>query len=307
MFESIAATVDYNSVSGPTGSGSASAQRELPASMVERMTLILDAFDSASSRLTLEEVACRTGLPRSTAHRILDQMVRLEWVDHASFGYCLGRRATSFGAGDNGHGRIREAAASVLHELHLQTGMVAHLAVLDRGEIVYLDKIGGPLAATLPSRVGGRVSAHATACGKAILAGLQPEHVDALYTTGLSRRTEHTITDLAVLHRELGRIRQRHGLAFESGEATADMSCVGAPVRSAAGPVAGISLCGPTRPGHLERIAPLVADAARDVSRILHPELGAPRRAQRRSADAVTFPASDAAGQFAVTGAGAWA
>ncbi len=68
-------------------------RRDVPPSMVERMTLILDAFEGRSSRLTLEEVACRTRLPRSTVHRILDQLVKLNWVDHASFGYCLGRRA----------------------------------------------------------------------------------------------------------------------------------------------------------------------------------------------------------------------
>ncbi len=306
MLESGNAAAEYASAP-ESRNGSSESQRELPASMVERMTLILDAFDGASSRLTLEEVACRTGLPRSTVHRILDQMVRLEWVDHASFGYCLGRRATSLGAGDSGHGRIREAAAPVLHELHLQTGMVAHLAILDRGEIVYLDKVGGQLAATLTSRVGGRVAAHATACGKAILAGLQPEHIDALYGAGLPRRTDRTISDLAVLHRELGRIRQRHGLAYETGEAMAGMACVGAPVRSPQGPVAGISLCGPARPGHLDRIAPLVADAARDVSRMLHPELGAPRRARRLTEDSASFVLPDTAEQFVAGRTGAWA
>ncbi|WP_437343234.1 IclR family transcriptional regulator [Rhodococcus pyridinivorans] len=254
-------------------------KRELPASMVERMTLILDAFDDLSSRLTLEEVACRTRLPRSTVHRILDQMVRLDWIDHASFGYCLGRRAKSMGEGDSGHIRVREAAAPLLHELHMTTGMVAHLSVLDGPDCVYLDKIGGQLAAALPSRVGGRVPAYATAGGKALLAGLEPEQVDALYPgPQLPRRTERTITDLSTLHLELNRIRRRHGLAFETGEATAGMSCAGAAIRSPASPVAAISLCGPTRPGHLERIAPLVADAVRTISRTLYPELDTPRR-----------------------------
>ncbi|MGA4690439.1 MAG: IclR family transcriptional regulator [Rhodococcus sp. (in: high G+C Gram-positive bacteria)] len=263
-------------------------KRELPASMVERMTLILDAFDDLSSRLTLEEVACRTQLPRSTVHRILDQMVRLDWIDHASFGYCLGRRAKAMGEGDNGHIRVREAAAPLLHELHMTTGMVAHLSVLDGPDCVYLDKIGGQLAATLPSRVGGRVPAYSTAGGKALLAGLEPEQVDALYPgPHLPRRTERTIADLSTLHLELNRIRRRHGLAFETGEATTGMSCVGAAIRSPASPVAAISLCGPTRPGHLERIAPLVAGAVRDISHTLYPELSAPRRirAARNTAD----------------------
>lgn len=281
-------------------------KRELPASMVERMTLILDAFEGAGSRLTLEEVACRTGLPRSTVHRILDQMVRLEWVDHASFGYCLGRRAKSLGAGDNGQGRIREAAAPLLHELNMQTGMVAHLAVLDRGDCLYLDKVGGQLAATLTSRVGGRVPAYATACGKAVLAALAPEQVDALYGRTLPRRTERTIADVATLHQELGRIRRRHGLAFENGEAMSGMACVGAPVRSPEGPVAGISLCGPARPGHLERIAPLVADVARDVSRMLYPELGAPRRVRRAPAAPVQSWSPHTMERLVATQSGRW-
>ncbi|MGY2061211.1 helix-turn-helix domain-containing protein, partial [Nocardia gipuzkoensis] len=43
-----------------------------PVSMIERMTLILDAFDASTPTLTLLELVDRTGLPRSTVHRILD-------------------------------------------------------------------------------------------------------------------------------------------------------------------------------------------------------------------------------------------
>lgn len=67
--------------------------KDLPPSMIERLTLILDAFGGRGARITLEQVACRTRLPRSTVHRILDQLTTFGWVEHASFGYCLGRRA----------------------------------------------------------------------------------------------------------------------------------------------------------------------------------------------------------------------
>ena len=69
------------------------ARRETPPSMVERMTLILDAFPGRTSTLSLEDVARRTRLPRSTAHRILDQLVRARWLEHTEFGYRLGPRA----------------------------------------------------------------------------------------------------------------------------------------------------------------------------------------------------------------------
>lgn len=139
--------VDMNDTLSTVQIAGGQPKKDLPPSMVERMTLILDAFDGRAARLTLEEVACRTQLPRSTVHRILDQLVKLDWVDHASFGYCLGRRALGLGGGDGGHSQIREAAAPLLHELHLQTGMVVHLSVLDGRESVYLDKVGGRFAA----------------------------------------------------------------------------------------------------------------------------------------------------------------
>ncbi|GAA3158895.1 IclR family transcriptional regulator [Planomonospora alba] len=256
-----------------------SARRDLPPSMVERMTLIMDAFTGRSTRLTLEDVARCTHLPRSTAHRILDQLVRLQWIEHTAFGYGLGPRALGLGGRDGGHGEIREAAAPFLHDLQLRTGLVVHLAVLDGAEVYYLDKVGGRFAAAVPSRVGGRAPAHSTALGKAMLAWLQPEQVDTRIGGAISRLTSRTIGELDTLHQELNRVRQRRGLAFERGECFPDIACVAAAVRGPEGPVAAVSLVGDARTP-LERVAPLVADVARRVSLALFPDAEAPRRAR---------------------------
>ncbi|WP_432920789.1 IclR family transcriptional regulator [Microbispora sp. CA-135349] len=265
----------------------APARRELPPSMVERMTLILDAFTGRSTRLTLEDVARRTHLPRSTAHRILDQLVRLNWLDHTSFGYSLGKRALGLGGRDGGHGEIREAAAPVLHNLQIRTGMVVHLAVLDGAEVFYLDKAGGRFALSVPSRVGGRAPAHCTALGKAILAWLEPEQAEVLVDGHINRPTSRlpspltgrAIGDIGTLHQELNRIRRRRGLAFERGECFPGISCVAAAVRGHEGPVASISLAGDDRTP-LEKVAPLVVEAARQVSLALFPDLGAQDRSR---------------------------
>ncbi|MER7683345.1 IclR family transcriptional regulator C-terminal domain-containing protein [Streptomyces sp. NPDC096934] len=66
--------------------------------------------------------------------------------------------------------------------------MVVHLTVLDGPDVVDLDKVGGRFAAAIPSRVGGHAPAHCTAGGKAILAWIAPERVDALFGSVLSRR-----------------------------------------------------------------------------------------------------------------------
>ncbi len=262
-------------------SGSAeSPRRELPASMVERMTLILDAFEGRAARLTLEDVARSTCLPRSTAHRILDQLVRLEWLEHSTFGYALGRRALGLGGQADVHGELRGAAAPLLHDLQLKTGMVVHLAVLTGAEVHYLDKVGGRFATAVPSRVGGRAPVHSTALGKAMLALLEPEAVDELVGDRLGRLTNRTIGDLGTLHQELNRVRQRHGLAFERGECVPSIACAAAAVRSREGPVGSISLVGDDQTS-LETVAPLVVDAARQVSSALCAAT-AGRRSRRR-------------------------
>ena len=266
------------------------ATRQLPPSMVERVTLIMDAFERRTTTLTLEQVTARTMLPRSTAHRILDQLVQVAWLEHTSYGYALGPRALGFGGQDGSHGEIRAAAAPVLQDLYLRTGLVVHLAVLEEAQIHYLDKLGGPLAAMLPSRVGGRAPAHTTAIGKAMLAWVDPERVDQLSGDRLVRRTERSIGDLAVLHQELGRIRTRNGLAYESGESVRGIACVAAAIRGQRGAVAAISLCGEARKTQLERVAPLVLDGAREVSRALFPELAKPRRVPARSAERTWSP-----------------
>jgi DNA-binding IclR family transcriptional regulator len=264
-----ARTADASSAAPDTMDAS-SAQPAPPTSMVERMTAIMDAFDGPTLRLTLEEVAERTGLPRSTTHRILDQLVQLGWVARTDRGYGLGPRALGLGrpATDTGV-ELRHAAAPRLHELQVRTGLVVHLSVLDGTDIVYLDKLGGRAAAAVPSRVGARAPAHSTAGGKAMLALLPWERTEQLLRGHLRRRTPRTIGDLALLRQELQRIRQRHGLAFEEGESVPGVSCVAAAIRDTEGPVAAISLCGELGVPALERLAPLILAAARDTSRAL--------------------------------------
>lgn len=241
-----------------------------PPSMVARMTLIMEAFQPRSVALMLDEIAARAHLPRSTTHRILDQLVQMGWLEHTPDGYCMGWRSLRYTGLDNGNSQIRAEAAPVLHSLQVRTGMVVHLAVLDGTNVHYLDKIGGPSAVNIPSRVGGSAPAHATALGKAILAWLNPEKVDALFSAGLPAVTSRTIGDLSALYAELNRIRQRGGVAYESGESFDGIGCVAAAIRGRGGPAASISLVGrATDP--LERLAPLVLGAARQVSAALNP------------------------------------
>lgn len=236
-----------------------------PVSMIERMTLVLEAFPDWPTRLGLEDVARATQLPRSTAHRILDQLVRLNWLERSHAGYGLGRRALHLGGAADEITALRSAAAPLLHSLMLRTGLTVHLAILDEGSVLYLDKLGSHCATAVPSRVGGRAPAHCTALGKAMLAWLPPEEVDQRVGRAAPEKAGWTARDLDRLHVDLNRIRVRQGLAIERGECFEELSCVSAAIRAAAAPIAAISVTGDTsrRP---ERAAPLVLSAARQIS-----------------------------------------
>ncbi|MCD4532894.1 IclR family transcriptional regulator [Nocardioides sp. cx-169] len=244
----------------------------LPPSMVERMTLILDRFTERETRLSLEQIAGATRLPRSTAHRILDQLVRLEWLEHSSTGYGLGRRSLVLGGGSGDHGELRSVASPYLHDLLLRTGAVVHLGVLDGARVVYLDKLGGRFATSVPSRVGGSAPAYCTGLGRAMLAWLDAETVDALVGDHLALRTPATIGEVGSLHHELARVRSRGGLALERGECFPGIACAAAAVRGPRGPIGAVSVV--TSAGTpLERVAPLVVDAVQRIAADIYPDL----------------------------------
>jgi DNA-binding IclR family transcriptional regulator len=254
-----------------------------PVSMIERMTLVLDSFDGASARLTLQDIVDRSGLPRSTAHRILDQLVRLRWLDHRGGDYGLGMRALELGGLAVAHNALREATAPLLHDLHARTGVTVHLHVLDRLDVVCLDKLSARSGISLPTRVGGRTPAHATASGKAILAWTDPRQVDAMFRGKLVSRTPRTLPTLEALEQELAKVRARGGLAYDREEAAPGVACVAAPLRGSARAVAAVSVSGDAARMDLNRLSPFVAETARQASAALFPQDVASRRRKARS------------------------
>lgn len=261
-----------------------------PVSMIERMTLVLDAFDGASARLTLQDIVERSGLPRSTVHRILDSLVRLRWLDHRGGDYGLGMRALELGGLAVAHNSLREATAPLLHDLHVRTGVTVHLSVLDRLDVVCLDKLSARSGMALPTRVGGRTPAHATASGKAILAWTDPRQVDAILRGKLVSRTPRTLPTMEALEQELAKVRARGGLAYDREESSPGVACVAAPLRGSARAVAAVSLTGEASRMDLNRLSPFVAETARQASAALFPQDLATRR--RKARQDVPQPAS---------------
>ncbi|MEE3849696.1 IclR family transcriptional regulator [Gordonia sp. LSe1-13] len=198
---------------------------ESPSTVLERVALLLEAFDEEA--LTLTDVVNRTGLPRSSAHRMLDRLVGLGWLRRTGRNYQLGLRLVEFGSLALHQDELHRAALPLLQELHRITGMVVHLGVLTGSDVLYLEKIEGRLGPCVPTRRGGRFPAHKSAIGHALLAYEEQTGIDQSLTTSLQRSRET-------------------GIAIERGQNIRGFSCLAAPVGPPGRPVAAISICGPT-------------------------------------------------------------
>lgn len=215
------------------------APAETPTAVIDRISLVLDAFDGPG-RLTLAQIVRRTGLPRSSAHRMLERLVQLRWLRRSGRDYELGMRLVELGSLAVHQDRLVRAAGPLLGELHRATGLVVHLAVLDGADVVYLDKVGDRMLGAIPTRVGGRQPAHCTAVGKAMLA-YRDEETDI--DLG-ARLTKYSISSAPQLAAELAKVRG-HGVAFEREESLLGFGCVAAPIGSPGEAVAAVSVCGP--------------------------------------------------------------
>lgn len=232
----------------------------VPPTMAERITLILDQFDGAGTRLTAEDLVQLTRIPRSTTHRILEQLTQLNWLRHNRFGYRLGWRAIALGRSTE-RDELRAVAAPHLHQLHLRTRLIAHLSVLDGRDIVWLDKIGGQCADTIATRVGGQSRADLTTEGRAMLSLMPPEHVDTLFHDVLPADQLHD------LHGRLAYIRTHSGRTWETDPR--GVSAAVAALRSGEGDqvqLSCLSLRGRVPTDQLRRVLPLLAGATRMIS-----------------------------------------
>jgi DNA-binding IclR family transcriptional regulator len=237
-----------------------------PSAVIDRISLILDAFDGPG-RLSLAQVVRRTGLPRSSAHRMLERLVQLRWLRRHGRDYELGMRLVELGSLAVHQDRLHSTAKPFLHELHRATGLVVHLAVLDGADVVYLEKVAGTLGAAVPTRVGGRQPAHCTAVGKALLAFSDPATLEDLDADLLTRKTRYSMCTRRQLVDELAAIRVR-GFAFERSESVGGIGCVAAPIGDLDAPIAAVSVCGPLdRMTFDHRMAGLVRTTALNIWR----------------------------------------
>jgi DNA-binding IclR family transcriptional regulator len=234
---------------------------------LDRAAAILGAFDGTHRELTLASLVARSGLPRSTTHRVADRMIRLGWLDKPKDRYRIGNRLFEISSLAPIRHELREAALPFLQDLHAAARITVQLGVLEGTQVLVVERITGHRPMPMLEPTGGRIPAHCSALGRAILAYSDPETIETILAAGLVPRTPRTLTSRVAVLRELTAIPPR-GWAVDREEGNIGISCVAAPIFGPLGQVAAaVSVTGPTGLVKPERIGPAVRLAAAAVSR----------------------------------------
>ncbi|PRX99748.1 IclR family transcriptional regulator [Allonocardiopsis opalescens] len=257
--------------------------QDTPTAMIDRVASLLEVF-AGHHRLTLAQISRRARLPRSSAHRILQRLVELGWVERQGFQYTIGIRMFELGSQAVRRDRVHQAALPVMHAVHRSTGLTAHLSVLVSSDVLHLERIGGWPDKDKGWRLGARQPAVHAAAGRALLARLDAAERPALEFPPPA--TPYGIRTPAHLDRELQRIRDRSGVAIDVQSCTAGITAVAAPIGpSESGLRAALSLCGPTDTMPTDKAVAVVRTAAMDIwyaaSGLTRPR-GRPHRAPAR-------------------------
>ncbi|MFB6675399.1 IclR family transcriptional regulator [Streptomyces sp. NPDC056390] len=236
-------------------------------SLLRKVRVILSAFDNGSPVLGLSELARRTGLAKTTVHRVATDMAGIGLLNRQGRRYELGSLLFELGQRVPRTRALRLVAARHLEDLALTTRETVVLGFPGDQDVLFAEKYysqrGGGVAV---SQVEGRVPFHCGASGKALLAFGDPALAARVVSAPLSRRTRWTITEPERLRAELEQVR-RQGYAVDRQELVAGFGAVSAPVLVADVAVATLTVTGPVERLDVARLAPVVTAAGRALTR----------------------------------------
>ncbi len=248
--------------------GSAGEGRTYGVGAVERVIAILKAFNTAHPELSLPQVEAVTKLPKSTAFRLLDNLIHGDLVarDPATGLYRLGLGLLPLAETAKASFSIVEYALPVMRKIRATLNETSYVSVrigdhrVDVEQVVGLQELRRVLELGIPKPL------YAGSASKVFLASMSDREIeDFLSRIKPKRHSEGTITEPEALWREIAKIRKR-GFAQGSAELNTGGIGVAAPIHDPAGQVIGtLGITVPT-PRFSDRLGPLAILHAKHIA-----------------------------------------
>ncbi|MDI2098481.1 IclR family transcriptional regulator [Ruicaihuangia caeni] len=234
-------------------------------SMVQRVVRVLESFDSGRVSQTASEIARRSQLPTSTAHRIVGELVETGLLERDESGAVrIGLRLWELTTRGSRALGLRQLAMPFMAEVQAVVREHTQLAVLEEHEVLFIERLSARNAGANVTRIAGRLPLHASSSGLVLLAFAPPELQEAVLSGPLREVSQETITDPRRLRSKLAEVR-RLGFASAPGFIEQVSSGIAVPVRDGSGTViAALSVVLPReRAGDQEAVLVLKRAASR--------------------------------------------
>jgi IclR family KDG regulon transcriptional repressor len=244
-----------------------------PVKAVIKTLRILESL-SHHEKAGVTELAKSVGMNKSTTYRFLHSLRELGYVaqDADTEHYSLTLKLFEVGSIVLDRMELWNESRLVMKNLARVTGETIHLGIIESGKLVYIGKLESTqtLRVSMSSRVGQGAPTYCTGLGKALLANLPPDQIDAvLKSEEIMAYTEKTITRRQDIDRELEQIR-KVGYSIDNEEHEVGVRCIAAPIRDNRGEVAAaISISMPSirmTSKEQPRFRRLVLEAASEIS-----------------------------------------
>ncbi len=244
-----------------------------PLSSIVKALRVLEIFSRDEPERGVTEISELLKIHKSSISRIISTLAFAGFLEKNPLTgkYRLGFKLVDLGSRVLGHYDLRDHASPFMVDLAKRTKEIIHLSVLDKTDIVYLDKKGEGQTLTVSTKVGGRSPAHACGMGKVLLSGLSREELEKfLASSSFAKLTPKTISEVPRLLKELDRIR-KSGFAVDDEESFLGIRCVAAPIYGKNGKIeAALSITVPKQRMDQKRMEELkreVVETARAISK----------------------------------------
>lgn len=230
---------------------------------IERAAAVLGVVAGANAPVRLADVARELVIPRASLFSILLSLVKVGFLERTGQTYTLGARFVELATNVRAGPSLVRISHPVLARLVARFGESAQVAVLDGNEALYVDALEGNQALRVATWVGKRNQLDSTSIGKALILDSMSEDITRLLPHLDQRARQHLEAELADM--------RAHGYTIDDEESEADVRCIGAPIRNAAGRiVAALSTSAPKGRlpiGRVPAVAEAVIAAADDIAR----------------------------------------
>jgi IclR family pca regulon transcriptional regulator len=149
--------------------------------VIERVGALLGAFSHGESELSLIECAERSGLSKSTTHRLLVAMAEIGLVERiGNANWRIGGFVVQLATMRLANTDLHSEVAPAVHRLGKQFGAATALSVPNGSEMVYIERTESPLPFAPAAKLGSTAPFWAGASGRAVASSLSAEALSAL-------------------------------------------------------------------------------------------------------------------------------